>query len=525
MSRRADEPGADGARPMTFRRINLIATATNATADTHASHDRGFGYMQVAVLASTDSGSVMWRFGGYAGEDIQARIADYAASYEVWSYHVVEPPVADRAGDSLWQDMARAYFQNPWRHMEALALNPSRWAEHMPRNSDTVKGMLAYYASPAHRIAGRLTPIKPGRYLRRFFGDVMTEPEIEAAALVWANEFAPVPVTITTDADEIEAVYKGGPSSCMTFRHNEYDGSEHPARVYAGPDLALAYQGDMRDATSRAVVYPAKKVWMRIYGDYARMEAALLAEGYREGTRQDFEGARMRRIEYGRNTFVMPYLDVCGSFTDDGDHCILSYRGEIDGQSTSGLAGDERCQCSDCGDRYDPEDGGAYVCDRNVCDSCLSSDYFYCEVSDEYYPDSERANTRGDYSVSEYAVTRSRQSSNWFYCEGEEEWVNTRDDDYVVLDDGRTVSIQWADDNAFRCEASGEWVEDTGSNRVELEGGEYLDADYFHAGLTKSRLEKIAQYCVDHDLTPESAELRDLIEQINAQGELEFEAA
>lgn len=509
---------------MTFRRINLIATATNAQPDTLVQHDTGSNYAAVVVLVGTEFGSRMWRIGGYTGDYLNRRISECVADYGARTYHIVEPAVGDDTSEALWNDAFGAFCKNPWIHYDAFARHPSRWAEHMPRPSETIDGMLAYYATPAHRIAGRLTPIKPGRYLRRFFGDVMTEPEIEAAALAWANEFAPVPVEITTDADEIEAVYRGGPSSCMTFRHGEFDGSEHPARVYAGPDLALAYQGPKNDATARAVVYPAKKVWMHLYGDTARLEAALTKEGYRAGLTTDFVGARVQRITEGYDTFVMPYLDICGQFNDDGDYCSLTRSGGIDGQSTSGLAGDERCVCDDCGDRYNPEDGGIYGIDSNVCDSC-SSDYFYCEVSDEYYHESERANTRGDYCVSEYAVTRSRQSSNWFFCEGDDVWVNVRDDDCVVLDDGRTVSITWADDHAFRCEASEEWVEDTGSNRVELDGGDYLDADYFHAGFATTRLDKIAQWCVDNDRTPESAELRALIDQINAQSEMEFEAA
>lgn len=510
---------------ITFRTLNDAATATfrDGTKSIHAHDDRTAPglYMSVAVLWNDAGYTGLAHIGGYRGDDILARISDHFGPRSGRTYHIIEPH-GDAGGHETWRDAWGAYEVNPWAQRAFMRDNLSIWAEHMPRPSATIDGMLAYYASPAHREAGRLTPIKPGRYLRKFFPGVLTETEIQDLALVWANAFAPRELNVTDDAQEIEAVYRGGPNSCMSGGY--FDSPVHPSRVYAGPDLAVAYIGEINDADGRAVVWPEKKIWARTYGDDARMQAALIKAGYREGTCDDFNGARVQRIEHGYGTFVMPYLDVCGSFDDDGDYLILNRRGDNDGQSTNGLAGEERCRCEHCGDGFNPEQEGSYVeaADGYVCDHCYGNNYFYCEETDETWALSDRADTRCDTLIS---VRGAERSSRWFFCEGEEEWVHDRDDDYVIMDDGRLVSMSWADDNAFRCEASEEWVEDTGSNRVEIDGGEYVDADYFHAGYATTRLEKIAQWCIDNGRTPESVELKEIVADLEAQLELDLEAA
>lgn len=380
---------------------------------------------------------------------------------------------------------------NPWAGRRVFRDNLTLWAEHFPRPAADNPELVAFYASPAHRKVGRLTKIKAGRYLRRVFGALLGDQEVEQLAHVWASEFAPRELFITQDADIIEEVYVNGPNSCMSKASRYFDGECHPARVYAGPDLAVAYIGESDDAEGRAVVWPEKKIWARVYGDEARMIAALELAGFRKGYCDDFEGARLQRIE-GDEGIVMPYLDVVGSVDDAGDYMVISSSGDYGAQETNGLVEGSGYRCEDCGDRMNEYDR-YYVEDHgDVCECCYSNNYFYCEETDCTYPVSERANTRCGTYISEEGA---RRSGRWFYCEGEEEWVSERDDDYVILSDGRCVSMRWADGNTFRCEASDEWHEiehtthrdENGKvvarvkNWVELDNGEAVDRFYFRS--------------------------------------------
>ncbi|HEY0623189.1 hypothetical protein [Sphingomonas sp.] len=253
-------------------------------------------------------------------------------------------------------------------------------------------GLIAYTQDDQKGARDIQTPIRAGRYLRKFFADVLTEAEIET----WATEVTVMAgnmgLTITQDADEIEEVYTKGPSSCMSYSARHFDGPCHPTRVYAGPDLAIAYCGPSDGAKQRAVVWPERKVFSTIYGGGAGggvLRELLEAAGYREG---EIDGARIRKIEanYG---FVMPYVDDCSSAREDGEFIRLG-EGDLCTRQTNGVTEDDRATCEHCEDRCDDDDtsqvrvsdswGGNY---ETWCSGCAEYHSFFCDLTDETYSD------------------------------------------------------------------------------------------------------------------------------------------
>ena len=210
------------------------------------------------------------------------------------------------------------------------------WAVHFPYPATSDPSKIAFTSSEERGLADRQTVMRPGAYLARYFGDVLTEADVQRWALAWAVEFAPVELEFARTADDIQDAYENGPNSCMSYSCPHYDGGIHPVRAYAGPDLALAYiRNGAGEIVGRAVVWPDRKQHSRIYGDAERMGGALARAGYTGGT---LAGARLARIESGAGLHV-PYLDSVQSVRDDGGpYLTIDGDGDIPGDSTTGTA-------------------------------------------------------------------------------------------------------------------------------------------------------------------------------------------
>lgn len=370
-----------------------------------------------------------------------------------------------------WGD--HAWFQEKWPDI----------AEHMIGRSDKHPGLLSYYQTEDKRAADVRTPIKPGKYLRKFFGEVLDEEQIQSLGIEFAEWAGPTVIKITADADEIEEVYTNGPRSCMSSPGDHYSGPEHPSRVYAGPDLGVAYVGTLSKPSARAVVWPDKKLHSVIYGDYHRMESALKELGYKEG---DMDGARVQRIEHG-DRFVMPYVDGIDYFDDDGDYLILG-RGGTGCKLTSGVS--ERAhRCTECGDSIS-DDEAVYVeaVEGHVCEHCRDHEFFYCEVAGEHV----RAEDTTTLGTGEQVSDGALEGDRFFQCEGSEEWYchsprhywSIERTDMVVLADGTTWSQPHFDAHGAYCMASedpypvDELVEASNGELVHPDNLEDYEADF-----------------------------------------------
>lgn len=293
--------------------------------------------------------------------------------------------------------------------------------------------MIAFTENDAKGEADRQTRMKPGKYLKRFFDDVLSAKQIAFYAEWFAKGERPdsgAELRFASKPHEIVDVYADDThvSSCMA--------NEDCVRVYGAGDLAIAYLVDVMNerepVTARALVWPAKQLYGRLYGDEDTLAKRLRARGYKslDENRNGFNGARLLKIEHDRDEYVMPYLDRGYDVDDGGDHFIMRRGGEYDCEVTCGYIkiDSTRRDCDECGSSYDYEDEGGTVYTgwngrwatgrMQVCDSCCS-DSFYCEATNEMYLVAESVDVE-DYGPvvlawAERHAFQSDHSGLWFH--------------------------------------------------------------------------------------------------------------
>lgn len=119
---------------------------------------------------------------------------------------------------------------------------------------------------------------------------------------------------IAKTAKEIIEVYRVGPPSCMK-------GSK-AVGAYEGPDLAVAYMQNKKtkEIVARAVVWPKKRLYFRVYGKERKLyyklklENSLHRRGYKNGR---LAGARINQ-KYG-----VPAIDGCHGYNKRGQYIVI----------------------------------------------------------------------------------------------------------------------------------------------------------------------------------------------------------
>lgn len=211
-------------------------------------------------------------------------------------------------------------------------------------------------------------------------------------------------VRFASSAEDIETVYRIGPSSCMSHPTGDYSSTEHPVRVYGASDLQCAYLGSIvrnapgRGVRARAMVWPERKIYSRVYGD-GTLRILLERAGYTlgEGSSDygNLQGARIRAVchDSDADVWVMPYIDCCAAavLSKDRKWFVLGsprqYRASdfsptvstvYETRNQNGLtdgsygAESDEYMCSHCGDHSVEDDG-------DECESCQDQ-RFHCAV-------------------------------------------------------------------------------------------------------------------------------------------------
>jgi hypothetical protein len=377
------------------------------------------------------------------------------------------------------------WFDMPWWRDNAVI-----HAEHRVRVSDLDPRQLAYYQSPEKAAIGLRTRLKPGRYLSKYFADILSEKE-RARMARWQETGALdtdydndnlYPFALAKDEDEITEVYEQGPHSCMSGPADDEDGDfegaggRHPATVYAAGDLAIAYLSDENDKpVARALCWPERKVFGRVYptpdvytqdgfasrADSEAMQSALtnrmLAMGWHRDNDREFRDARLRKVVLGDSSVLMPYLDNQYTFSDSDDGFVMS-RGGHSATRTDGTAeyyGNTR-GCDRCGGRFDADDmnevftstddsGGRHS--EDWCDCCVSAETFYCEGFNERF-----ANSVSHVEVDGETYTRRYARQNFTVCAHSGDWFS---DEPVMMENGEEWSTESFADYGFTCLISG----------------------------------------------------------------------
>lgn len=416
---------------------------------------------------------------------------------------------AKRAPDTNWRAREESRFLSG--EYEPLPFENQLWflnaskelRDHFAHKSKEKDAMVAFTESPEKGEQDRQTRVKCGVYLTRFFGDVLTPREIQDWTRLFYGE-AENEITgfeLARTPDEVEDVYLNGPASCMSG--TGFDGEEHPSRVYGDSDLAVAYirkPSDYHDEpiASRAVIWPEKKLYGRIYPtperydsgsmresanrEHDRLLRALKREGYEHG---DFSGAYIRAIEGPRDdSYIMPYLDggysVSLVMRDGEDFFRLGHREAYSASDTCGvLYLNGRAECEHCGDAMPEDDSYTVHVNRydtqQWCEHCYGQDTFYCHGNDESYSSRAVDEVEGPDGQS-YSIY---YAENYFsFCEYDEVWCDSDDIEHVWTStlNQESWGLHARENHAFKCAATG-WHSSEKFESVEIDGETY-ERDY-----------------------------------------------
>lgn len=339
-----------------------------------------------------------------------------------------------------WSDL-------PWASQEWFAQSglPASQAPHVATGLKN-QGMVAFAESVDKRITDRFTIMKPGRYLQRYFGDVLDTKEIKRWADEMARQVIRAEVKFAEDERTMIRVVNLGPSeSCMSAAHHGrerwYDGHIHPAAIYDTPDIHIAYlENRDGDVVARAVCNKKDKLVARVYGDARLLLPALETLGYKH-EREALNGCRIRKIESARGEgYIMAYVDAgIGSgqghlYFRDYDTQYWKLTDDPSGYSTyegyenNGVARLEpRVCCDHCEEQVD-EDDTRYVdwTGTTVCNCCLDNNFIYAYTRwriREFVPNDDviYCETDGEYYAErhafEYSIFLCDETNRWYHID------------------------------------------------------------------------------------------------------------
>jgi len=395
-----------------------------------------------------------------------------------------------------------SYKQVPWR-------NEPWWTEsgyanlHFPHASRIEPGKMAFTESPLKGRHDTQLRIRPGRYLKRYFSDLLDDLTIRHWTEIYAEKFESFELLFATTPDEITRIYVDGPHSCMA---GERGLDTHPAAIYGAGDLAVAYLTNAATGaiTARALCWPEKSIHCgRFYGDTHRLSVALAKLDYTEDN-DGFEGARVLAIQE-RDGWVFPYIDLALGLAQ---HCEETGTARLlPGGIVGGRGGIPEA----------PQGHTCYHCDGNIFEDeiYIVDDEDWCEGCAEIYA---------------------------FCCENCDE--RTHNDDLEEVLDVRGYTQNWctycAENNAAICEDCSRYAdpETMTSMNPEVYGDHHLcqecaeDAarcdqceeptlyDDLYEVSQAQFIDSICQYCKDSDEFLDCENCGDLIIAEDAEGDL-----
>lgn len=389
-----------------------------------------------------------------------------------------------------WQEREQARFNQgiyvePIWSGEAWYTDPGHFAH--PSLEDPTK--IAFTENDAKGDKDIQLRMKPGKYLAKFFpGLTLKQVAFYAAWFVTGErpkDTSLGDVQFASTPEAIVDVYARGPHSCMS--------KDESVRVYGAGDLAIAYLEKGDKVVARALCWPAKQVFGRVYPnagnwqhdgfdsyEHSEQTRVQLFNELRQGLKwthtsegASLDGARLLKIDGDYGDFVGPYLDHANVVHEDPDQpgflihgyppvatrAKHPYATTYDAQNTGGYFGEEASSdpdwiCERCNEGYDEEDPSYSVFDgwtatagsfgeETWCSHCQENRSFYCEATEETY-------------------NANRSSSVTFY-----------DEDGCEL----SVVLDYAEHNGFICQKYYEFYHDT--HRVEMENGGTWSRDAF----------------------------------------------
>lgn len=414
-----------------------------------------------------------------------------------------------RVKDDTWREREHArygtkeYKNLPWSEEVWWKAHKHVWGDHYPHVSQKNSvGLMAYTETDAKGSADIQTAIKPGKYLERFFSGVLDQYIIRDLSTIFSNVFEDNCLIFADNEEEFESLYTSGPSSCMSHPPDKFTSHIHPVRVYAAGDLALVYMKRDGRVVARALCWPEKKTYSRVYGDAGRIEPLLAKDGFKKGT--PF-GAKLQRVltwerkkeKAGNQAFVAPHIDDCNHVMDCGDHLLIGGGSvklpgrRINLTGASGVTEWVSAQCRKCKSSCTTSELKAVYINPNGnadtwCGACVKEHTFICAESK--------------------AIVAKGEKNEITMHNGDVWWINTfRDRGFVCAGDGlnystkvRTmvkgpggrnmnVSTKYAKEHASKCDTCGQKVAgDCGAKCKENYARQKAEHDSYVAGVAQA---------------------------------------
>jgi hypothetical protein len=297
---------------------------------------------------------------------------------EIWQAHFRE----DRRMQQEFQDIQYIPVPDwfpasecPFNHHLHFAVDETRRRQ----------GWVAYTPDVRHLVEDKQLTLPASKYLAKFFPDIPAN-EIAKLHIKLQSVFAPTEFAVTQDKAILHKAFIGTKhcaessdyESCMRYTADEYrlPEGQHPIDAYffdnpTDSDFALAYTTRDNEIVARAMVVPALKIFVRVYGNSEIERQDILnhlkAAGYKRA--KSFNGARLCLRPHPRSPDglpIMPYIDgsiqTCnknGVITNDDDWFY-------DCETTEGFArsrDNEDATLDEEDEDEDPEEATFY-CDR-----------------------------------------------------------------------------------------------------------------------------------------------------------------
>ena len=170
---------------------------------------------------------------------------------------------------------------------------------------------VARTASAEDGVRDRQLTTTVDKWLRMMY-PFAADHEIQFMAQRHISEVDPT-LTVAYTEDEVERIYRNGPSACMSRepRHYGLNDGLHPSHVYAHNGFGVAYMGSVDKASARAVVWvnpddENDKRYVRVYPGGSALERKLKANGYKQRT---FYGAKLKVRRDDDGNVIVPYMD------------------------------------------------------------------------------------------------------------------------------------------------------------------------------------------------------------------------
>lgn len=405
--------------------------------------------------------------------------------------------------DNSWMVREASRFEDGSYKELPIYIRVYTKVEHYAHVSTKSPEKIAFTESPEKGMVDAHTVLSASTYLARYAAEHLLPHEIRDIAAQYESRLAVNPGTLVISHDRAafrfaynEQPVKSESSdhvSCMARAARSYTGGMnlHPAEAYATDQdgLAIAYTTDPNNAnsvTARAVLWPQRKIYVRVYGltdQYRIGLTALLKErGYTRSA--TLEGAPIARIpaEHGVDaddtdgTFLMPYIDGDGKTVDDSPErkrFFVCDCGDYAADETSGtieVGRGGRCSCENCGDRIREDDSQYTVNGYDTwCESCYENEAFTCERTGEAYSNSSEDavtvhrrvrrlhNGVGDlWRTWDEVWSESAAQRDAFHCQRTDAWYC--DDDYTPVEvhvntraGSETWCVEATEDDYFLC--------------------------------------------------------------------------